>query len=140
MGKPERYLREHSFLCNPRTPQRVLRGLRSLELPAVPTPHKGAESAEGRALVERLKSGADGDATVLSITSKIPDYRALLSASELKGFEREVASYGGLWCCNRPPGGKGAGHIWYDFLADVVPHRDRHNRNFEGEWKPIMGP
>ena len=61
-------------------------------------------------------------------------------ARNLKGFEREVASYGGLWCCNRPPGGKGAGHIWYDFLADVVPHRDRHNRNFEGEWKPIMGP
>ena len=46
----------------------------------------------------------------------------------------------GLWCCNRPPGGRGAGHIWYDFLWDVIPHRDRFNRRWDDKWFPKMGP
>ena len=39
-----------------------------------------------------------------------------------------------------PPGGRGAGHIWYDFLHDVVPHRDRFNRKWDDKWFPKMGP
>ena len=46
----------------------------------------------------------------------------------------------GLWCCNRPPGGRGAGHIWYDFLHDIIPHRDRHNRQWDSKWVVKMGP
>ena len=28
----------------------------------------------------------------------------------------------------------------YDFLHDVIPHRDRHNRQWDGEWTVKMGP
>ena len=79
-------------------------------------------------------------AKVLHINGALPDYRAVLAANTARSFERTVSSYGGLWCCNRPPGGRGAGHIWYDFLHDVVPHRDRHNRQWDSEWVVKMGP
>ena len=64
----------------------------------------------------------------------------MLAANTARSFERTISSYSGLWCCNRPPGGRGAGHIWYDFLHDVIPHRDRHNRQWDGEWTVKMGP
>ena len=79
-------------------------------------------------------------AQVLRLSGVPPDYRALLPPSAIDGFENTMRGYGGLWCCNRPPGGRGAGHIWYDFLWDVVPHRDRHNREWNDEWVPKMGP
>ena len=69
-----------------------------------------------------------------------PDYRAVLSASEVSGFEQTMRGYAGLWCCNRPPGGRGAGHIWYDFLHDVVPHKDRFNRHWDETWFPKSAP
>jgi len=69
----------------------------------------------------------------------VPDYRAVLGA-DTKAFEDKYKQYAGLWCCNRPPGGRGAGHIWYDLFADIVPHTDRHNRRWEGPWFPKMGP
>ena len=121
MGKPEKILREHNMLCNPRTPRRVRESVKPVALDAL----KPADGSQGGALVERLK--AEG-AKVLSVTSALPDYRALMGGRELEKFERDVSSYGGLWCCNRPPGGRGPGHIWYDFLWDVIPHRDRAPR------------
>ena len=60
--------------------------------------------------------------------------------SAVESFEQTMRGYAGLWCCNRPPGGRGAGHIWYDFLHDVVPHRDRFNRKWDEKWFPKMGP
>jgi hypothetical protein len=93
---------------------------------------------EGMALVERLrqKSGVK----VLRLSSTPPDYRAVLGAGEVEPFESTMRGYASLWCCNRPPGGRGAGHIWYDFLWDVVPHRDRFNRKWDDKWFPKMGP
>jgi hypothetical protein len=95
--------------------------------------------SEGSALVSRLRS-EHGAKRVLELSTVAPDYRALFSEGEARGFEQEVKSWAGLWCCNRPPGGRGAGHIWYDFFWDVKPHRDRHNRLWDGEWKVKMGP
>lgn len=111
MGQPERILREHTMLCNPRTPKRVLEGLRTVVLPALALPAAGRASTEGLALVERLAK-EHAEATVLSVKSALPDYRTILHVNELERFERDMAGHGGLWCCNRPPGGRGAGHIW----------------------------
>ena len=99
---------------------------------------------------------------VLKVSGPLPDYRDLLGSEGRSGdaqdedadtvvrahaganaigpFERTVESWASLWCCKNPPGGKGAGHIWYDFLWDVVPHHDRHRRLWKEPWKPIMGP
>ena len=99
---------------------------------------------------------------MLKVSGPLPDYRDLLGSEGRSGdaqdedadtvvrahaganaigpFERTVESWASLWCCKNPPGGKGAGHIWYDFLWDVVPHHDRHRRLWKEPWKPIMGP
>ena len=90
------------------------------------------------ALVEKLNQ--QSNVKVLRLSSVPPDYRAVLSASQVEGFENTLRGYAGLWCCNRPPGGRGAGHIWYDFLHDVVPHKDRFNRKWDSKWIPKMGP
>jgi len=140
MGKPEKFLREQGMLCNPRTPNSVREGIRRMGLEQLALPEgNAAEKAtkEGAALVERLKSDAS---KVLHITSALPDYRTILGGSERTSFVNEVRSWGGLWCCRHPPGGRGAGHTWYDFFADVIPHRDRHNRLWDKKWTPLMGP
>jgi len=94
---------------------------------------------EGLELVERLKRD-HASTKVLRLSTLPPDYRAILPESEVSGFEGTIKGYGSLWCCNRPPGGRGAGHIWYDFLHDVIPHRDRFNRKWDDKWTAIMGP
>jgi hypothetical protein len=30
--------------------------------------------------------------------------------------------------------------VWYDMWWDVVPHTDRHNRTFDAQWEPLLGP
>lgn len=77
---------------------------------------------------------------LLQLSNAAPDYRATLSGEAVEQFVGEVRGWSGLWCCNRPPGGRGAGHIWYDFFWDVIPHRDRHNRKWDGSWTAKMGP
>ena len=143
MGKPEKVLREASMLCNPRTPAHVLASTATVDAKLrVAVTGDGSNAAEARpegmALVERLrqKSGVK----VLRLSSTPPDYRAVLGAGEVEPFEGTMRGYASLWCCNRPPGGRGAGHIWYDFLWDVVPHRDRFNRKWDDKWFPKMGP
>ena len=144
MGRPEKHLREAGLLCNPRTPSRILnsraQAAASLSSEVQRDGSNAAElRSEGSALVSRLRS-EHGAKRVLELSTVAPDYRALFSEGEARGFEQEVKSWAGLWCCNRPPGGRGAGHIWYDFFWDVKPHRDRHNRLWDGEWKVKMGP
>ena len=142
IGKPEKVLREASILCNPRTPASILRSTVTTEakLPVKVLPD-GSNAAEvrpeGQALVTRLQGSR---VKVLRLSSTPPDYRAVLQANEVDAFENQMRGYGGLWCCNRPPGGRGAGHIWYDFLWDVLPHRDRFNRRWDDKWFPKMGP
>ena len=142
MRTPESYLREAGLLCNPRTPSHVLssRATAAASLSKnVSADGKNAAAlrSEGSELVQRLKSSSE---RVLSLSTLPPDYRAILSEGEVRSFEQDIRGWAGLWCCNRPPGGRGAGHIWYDFLWDVVPHKDRHNRNWDEEWFPKMGP
>ena len=91
-----------------------------------------------QALLTQLKGKAGFK--VLKLTGHLPDYRTFLDVKQRGAFELEVKGWAGLWCCNRPPGGRGAGHIWYDLFWDVIPHRDRHNRMWSEPWKPIMGP
>ena len=155
IGKPEAVLREASVLCNPRTPPAVLNGIKRIELP----PHSttggaavAAERADSRddaacgggsvaGLVEKLKSQHAG-ASVLELSGPLPAYREVLPAADVRAFEDEMRRYGALWCCNTPPGGRGAGHIHYDLLWDVLPHTDKFQRTFtrQSPWRPIMGP
>ena len=145
IGKPERVLREQTFLCNPRTPASVLSSTATVDaaLGGPTVAADGSNAAEvrpaGTALVERLKTD-HASTKVLRLKGVPPDYRAVISARDVESFEQTMRGYAGLWCCNRPPGGRGAGHIWYDFLHDVVPHRDRFNRKWDEKWFPKMGP
>ncbi len=136
MGKPELFLRESSFLCNPRLPAAVRGGIVSVGLDPIGVADAGAAEL-GAGLIASL---AANGAKVLSITSPLVDYRVLLNGAKRKEFERTISSWGGLWCCKSPPGGRGPGHIWYDFLNDIVPHVDRHNRKWDAPWSPTMGP
>lgn len=135
MGKPELILREHSFLCNPRTPATVRQSLSYVTVKPI-----GAGDADAKQHGEKLIGQLQGEKAKVIKLSSLPDYRAILNAKEAKTFEDRSKGWASLWCCNRPPGGRGAGHIWYDFFADVVPHVDRHNRKWEGPWYPKMGP
>jgi len=146
MGKPERLLRESSFLCNPRTPSSVLRSQRTVDAilsKKVKMDGTGADAArvEGLAIVDRLRS-EHAATKVLRLSSTPPDYRAVLGSDAVGRFEEKMRGYGSIWCCNRPPGGRGAGHIWYDYLWDVLPHTDRFRRQWDAAnpWYPKMGP
>ena len=33
-----------------------------------------------------------------------------------------------------------AGHVWYDFFWDVVPHTDRHKKLWPAPWAVTFGP
>ncbi|KAL1504431.1 hypothetical protein AB1Y20_010837 [Prymnesium parvum] len=143
MGKPEAYLREAHLLCNPRTPPAVLRSLRAANSTSlrVAADGGGADAARrvGLPFVRRLAEEF-ADAKVLRLVGAPPDYRGVLSPRAVEEFEARFKGFGGLWCCNRPPGGRGAGHIWYDFFHDVVPRKDRFHRQWDGPWVPKMGP
>ena len=43
-------------------------------------------------------------------------------------FKEALRQVGGQWCCER---GHRPGHIFYDLLFDVIPHRDRTRRLWE---------
>jgi len=155
--QPEKLLREHTLLCNPRVPPEVLTSSRQVELVRTPqsTPFKSSQvrsseltSAEPSQPpqtnstlidVEALRR-AHADVTVLVIKGPLPRYTRILTGRRRKDFKHQVRNYASLWCCNHPPGGRGAGHIWYDWLWDVVPHTDRHNRKWTTPWTPKMGP
>jgi len=77
---------------------------------------------------------------IVHVSGALPRWRDVLPPPKRRAFKDVIRHYGSLWCCNMPPGGRGPGHIWYDFLWDVVPHLDRHNRKWTEAWKPIMGP
>lgn len=149
IGKPERILREANMLCNPRTPASVLQSVKSVDValmhdgkPVTVSPD-GSDAAAARDLglakVQLLRDSFS-DAKVLKLKGLAPDYRTILTEGEIVRFENEYKSYASLWCCNRPPGGRGAGHIWYDFFADVIPHKDRFSRQWTSTWTPKMGP
>jgi len=43
-------------------------------------------------------------------------------------------------CCSKPPNPKAAGHVWYDFFWDVIPHTNRHRKLVSGPWEWSFGP
>ena len=45
-----------------------------------------------------------------------------------------------IWCCSQPLTPKSAGHVWYDFFWDVIPHTNRHGKLVSGPWVPTFGP
>lgn len=51
-------------------------------------------------------------------------------------FIQRTKNFGSIWCCvfDHP------GHIWYDPLFDIVPHKDRHGRTYSDKWEARSGP
>ena len=149
MGKPEKYLREANLLCNPRTPAAVLASsvtadaTLAIDGQPVRVSADGSDAAKARvaglAWVQQMLDKHSG-VKVLKLQGVPPDYRATQSESEVRAFENQFKGFASLWCCNHPPGGRGAGHIWYDWFHDVLPHKDRFGRNWESELYPKMGP
>jgi len=127
--KPESILREHSLLCNPRMKQATLESRKVLDLGQLTDPSRLEEVRAAHAAVK-----------IVHVSGALPRWRDVLPPPKRRAFKDVIRHYGSLWCCNMPPGGRGPGHIWYDFLWDVVPHLDRHNRKWTEAWKPIMGP
>ena len=128
MHPPEALLREWTMLCNPRVPKAVLASTRDVRF--APT---------GPVDVPRMKTDLAA-VKILVVKGAVPSFTRVLAPPARRQFKDQVRPYASLWCCNRPPGGRGAGHIWYDWLWDVVPHVDRHNRKWTKPWTPIMGP
>jgi len=128
MHPPEALLREWTMLCNPRVPKAVLASTRDVRF--APTgPVDVATMTKDLAAVK-----------ILVIKGAVPSFTRVFAPPARREFKDSVRPYASLWCCNRPPGGRGAGHIWYDWLWDVIPHMDRHHRKWTTPWKPIMGP
>lgn len=170
MRTPEVFLREHSILCNPRTPAVVLKGVRREELHGFGAGEGAVDGHEAmtdaddgmdegveldgepyrsvrttmskptaRDLMRRL-TAVHNATSVLELVGTLPSYRETLGHTKAAAFESELKQFSSLWCCNQPPGGRGPGHVWYDFFWDVVPRTDRHNRRWTGPWTQIMGP
>ena len=125
------------MLCNPRMKRAVLESRRDVTRAQL----LGSTAEEVRTAHAAIK--------ILHVAGPLPTWRQTLEVGpRRKAFKDVIRHYGSLWCCNMPlpppacPGPKcsGPGHIWYDFLADVVPHTDRHDRKWTTAWKPIMGP
>jgi len=127
--RPEQLLREHTLLCNPRMKRAVLESRGELT---------AAQLQDARAI--EAARAAHASVRILTIDGPLPSWRQTLAGQRRKAFKDTIRHYGSLWCCNMPPGGRGPGHIWYDFLSDLVPLVDRHNRKWTTPWKPIMGP
>lgn len=53
---------------------------------------------------------------------------------EQDAFMTLMRNINGLWCCSA------GGHVWYDALADIKPHVDRHGRSFTDGWRIVFGP
>ena len=82
----------------------------------------------------------DSEDPLLSADHEGDDHWGVGAQRLVHKFEADLEQYASLWCCNQPPGGRGPGHIWYDFFWDVLPHRDRHRRLWTEAWRPVMGP
>lgn len=57
-------------------------------------------------------------------------------AADWTRLANRLRQYTEAWCCiNSHPG-----HIHYDMLWDVVPHRDKFGRVWNATWVPTTGP
>jgi arabinosyltransferase len=146
--------REHSFLQNPRMPAHVRDSAVVVE---VCPEGNNAACADGSAPagvsdgVVRLRAGltdkqiaaALGDVAAEFKVLRFRNVTGVFSRHEERAdeqrFHTRMRLLGSLWCCMRPPPGK-PGHVWYDALWDIVPHKDVHNRKWREPWHIQMGP
>ena len=70
----------------------------------------------------------------------MPDLYATLPADEAEAVQRRMREWTSIWCCSLPLTKKAAGHVWYDFFWDVVPHTDRHKKLWPAPWAVTFGP
>jgi len=61
-------------------------------------------------------------------------------AATAQSFNSMASQMASIWCCVSPPAKGKPGHIWYDMLFDVIPHKDRHGRQWSTPWEPKCGP
>jgi len=126
-GGLEGVLREYSFLEHPMLPAAVRTDVKQLAPPA------SLGDASLRPLLE-LKA-----TRVLNLTH-MPDLYATLPADEAEAVQRRMREWTSIWCCSLPLSKKAAGHVWYDFFWDVVPHTDRHKKLWPAPWAVTFGP
>ena len=126
-GGLEGVLREYSFLEHPKLPAAVRTDVKQLAPPA------SLGDASLRPLLE-LKA-----TRVLNLTH-MPDLYATLPAAEAEAAQRRMREWTSIWCCSLPLSPKAAGHVWYDFFWDVVPHTDRHKKLWPAPWAVTFGP
>ena len=126
-GGLEGVLREYSFLEHPMLPAAVRTDVKQLAPPA------SLGDASLRPLLE-LKA-----TRVLNLTH-MPDLYATLPADEAEAVQRRMREWTSIWCCSLPLTKKAAGHVWYDFFWDVVPHTDRHKKLWPAPWAVTFGP
>ena len=126
-GGLEGVLREYSFLEHPMLPAAVRADVKQLAPPA------SLGDASLRPLLE-LKA-----TRVLNLTH-MPDLYATLPADEAEAVQRRMREWTSIWCCSLPLTKKAAGHVWYDFFWDVVPHTDRHKKLWPAPWAVTFGP
>lgn len=149
--------RESSFLSNPRLPAHFR--LQTVELEIEPEEAAGSpnlvEHGVGRVKimsqpVERIVSALEGASGSGSksfldqwkiINIKNPSLIKLYeNEGKLKEYLGRIRGMLTVYCCERPPNGKGAGHIFYDPQFDIIPHTDKLNRVWDSSWVPKLGP
>lgn len=126
-GGLEGVLREYSFLEHPKLPAAVRTDVKQLAPPA------SLGDASLRPLLELQAT------RVLNLTH-MPDLYATLPAAEAEAAQRRMREWTSIWCCSLPLSPKAAGHVWYDFFWDVVPHTDRHKKLWPAPWAVTFGP
>lgn len=153
---PEAWLREWSFLRNPRLPA-AMRGAGATHEVAIELePAAPADPAARDAVLAAIRSPLARRARVLHLLTTPPDAQAWLRADEYTTFEAAVREWGDFWCCapieaelNAPMlervrrvgelGLKAKTHIYYDMFADKLPHTDKVGRVWTAPWRPIPG-
>ena len=128
-GKIDRVLREYSFLDNPKLPASVSGDVRTLAPPASLDPQSGA-----------LQPLLDLSATRVLNLTHMPDLFRTLPVDEAAAAQLRMREWTSIWCCSPPLTKKAAGHVWYDMFWDVVPHTDRHKKEWTEPWTVKFGP
>jgi len=128
-GTIEGMLREYSFLDNPRAPKELIASRRVLQPPA-------GLSADALAIL----STAEMRSVRVLHFERMPDLYATLPADEGELEQQRMRDWVSIWCCSKPPNPKAAGHVWYDFFWDVIPHTNRHRKLVSGPWEWSFGP
>jgi hypothetical protein len=158
---PERFVREASFLDNPRLPAQFAQVGATVEvsLETGAGVGGGAQLSRRAEVLAALSSPAASAARVVTIAGTPPDLQAWMAPAEYASFEAHIRNWADFWCCARiedhlPPDMlrrvTGPGHHWelplkakthvfFDLFWDKVPHTDQVGRTWTSAWRPIPG-